>query len=207
MPYPPTPMGTYRPLLGRNAVLVLLVASVAWTALLVALEVDAGAPRWWWLVWLCGSLAWNAYWWGLRIATRFTVDARHLHWEVALRSGAVPLADVGSVRSLPVLTGVVVVRGAGMPWLLVLPQKGFAPFARFLAFEVPGVDVALRPWAVLPERLPGRTAWHPDPDRAPDRGRHTLGGPARVLSALAGTAREDDDEHRPRHLRPDPAGG
>lgn len=198
-------MGTYRPTVGRAVVRVLLVAGALWTAALLVVEVRGGSLRWWWVAYLLVTLVWNTYIWGVRIAAGFRIDVHDLVWTTALRSGAVPLADVRSVRSLPVVTGVVLVRAAGMPWLVVLPQKGFAPFARFLAFEAQGVDVALRPWALLPERLPGRTAWHPDPGHAPNRGRYVAGGPARVSERAVLPARIEDGDGPPRHLRRRPS--
>ena len=194
-------MGTYRPTFGPGFVRVLLAAGALWTAALLAVEARNPGLRWWWVAYLIAGFAWNTYIWGLRIATGFRLGEHDLMWTTALRSGSVPVEAVASVRSLPLLTGIVVVRGAGMPWLLVVPQKGFAPFTRFLAFEAQPVDVRLGPWALLPERLPGKSAWRPDPDRMPDRGRHMIGGAARVDRAVAAGS-PDDEAHRPRHLRP-----
>ena len=194
-------MGTYRPTVGRGVVRVLLVAGALWTACLLVVEVRGGGLRWWWVAYLLVTVVWNTYIWGVRIATGFRIDVHDLTWTTALRSGAVPLTDVRSVRSLPVLTAVVLVRATGMPWLVVLPQKGFAPFARFLAFEAQGVDVALRPWALLPERLPGATAWQPDPGHAPDRGRYVVGGPARVSERRVVATPTEDGDGPARHLR------
>jgi|RhiMethySRZTD1v2_1073278.scaffolds.fasta_scaffold01640_23 hypothetical protein len=192
-------MGTYRPVIGRTAVFVLLVVGTAGTVYPLVREAGAAAPRWWYLAYLVGAIFWNAYWWGLRIATRFRLDARELAWQVAFRDGAIPLGDLTSVRSLRYLPSIVVVRGHGMPWLLVLPAKGFVTFVETLAARAPHALVELRPLARLAERLPGRPVWRPDVglhDVAP--GPPAVGHddpPPRHMRRRYGS--------RPRHLRRD----
>ena len=103
------------------------------------------------------AFAWNAYWFLLRFAQRLDVDDRALRWTAPARTGSIPLARLTSAG--PFLVQLYVIRAAGHPSVLVIPQRGLPAFLTDLQALAPQMTVRVGRFARLADRLPGRRAY------------------------------------------------
>jgi hypothetical protein len=96
---------------------------------------------------------------------RLSVGAGELEWEAPLRTETVSLADVASIRYLPLLPNLLALRRHDGRSLLLMSGKGLPACVADVVQQRPGVAHSLGPWTRVADRLPGPTWWRPDRPR------------------------------------------
>jgi hypothetical protein len=152
---------TYRQRFGRGHVLGLFAVFAVATVVLTVWTVAGGPDRPPLLftgLWL-GALAWNAYWWLLRVAVVLRLEPGTLTWEVPLRGGQLPVPAITRVRPMRFGSSAVVIEHVGGRPVLVVGGKGLRHLFDDLSRMRPDLDLRMGWQARLSERLPGASRW------------------------------------------------
>jgi hypothetical protein len=132
---------------------VLLTVSVfAMVGILLAATRTFPTPAWFVLFW--SAIAWNGYWFSLRVVYQLEVRGGVLWWWAPLRSGQVPVTEVVAVHpSRVAVTGHVVATRRGTIWV-TFATPAFAEFAAALQAVQPTMSVRVGRLAqpVVPRR-------------------------------------------------------
>jgi hypothetical protein len=156
-------MGEYRaPFLGRGAFAVLFSVSWVWTMVVLATALEGGLAGVCYAAFSVVTFVWNAYWCLYRIAFRLILRPGELEWEAPLRTETVRIADVASIRYVPLLPNLLTLRQHDGRSLLLLSGKGLPACVASVARQRPDVAHSLGPWTRVADRLPGPTWWQPD---------------------------------------------
>ncbi|GAB2932374.1 hypothetical protein GCM10027047_30870 [Rhodococcus aerolatus] len=142
----PSPASFGPPGFYRGAVLagVGLFGCVA-VAVVIASVRTAHPPVLFTAAWVA-ALAWNAYWFLLRVCSRVSVDADGVRWATPLRSGVIDLDDVTRLGALPLGRGAQLLRSRSGPGLVIITRYGFQGLAESLQEWAPHADVRLPGW-------------------------------------------------------------
>jgi hypothetical protein len=162
-------MGEYRaPFIGRGAFAALFSVSWVWTMVVLATALEGGLAGVAHAAFSVVTFVWNAYWCLYRIAFRLSIRAGELEWEAPLCTETVRLADVASIRYVPLLPNLLALRRYDGRSLLLMSGKGLPACVAGMVRQRPGVVHSLGPWTRLAERLPGPTWWRPHRPRLGD---------------------------------------
>ncbi len=144
-----------------------IVLSAIFSAVFLALIVLSVAGRWWgvflFLVPMIAGLCWITNWWLRCVSYRVDLRERTLRWWAPLRSGEIPLSQLGAVG--PSRHGgfhtadFVSVGGGRVP---VLIRRGFAEFVAEVQAVAPHVTVTLNRYSRMVERLLGSSGFRRD---------------------------------------------
>ncbi len=148
--------------MGRGAFGVLFSVSWVWTMVVLATALESGLAGVSYAAFSVATFVWNAYWCLYRIAFRLTLRAGELEWEAPLRTETVPLAEVASIRYLPLLPNLLALRRHDGRSLLLMSGKGLPACVAGVVWQRPDVVHSLGPWTRIADRLPGPTWWRPD---------------------------------------------
>lgn len=99
-----------------------------------------GPPVWFAVLWLA-ALAWNAYWFLLRVCTEVEVSGGTLRWRTPLRRGSAPVSAVRAVRPSRFGSQVAVIEVDGAPTLHVMARYGLAPLVIALRDAAPHAEI------------------------------------------------------------------
>lgn len=155
-------MGEYRSPFGRGAFAVLFSVSWVWTMVVLATALERGFAGVTYAAFSVVTFVWNAHWCLYRIAFRLRLRPGELEWEAPLRTETVCLADVASIRYLPLLPNLLMLRRHDGGRLLLMSGKGLPACVAGVVRQRPDVVHSLGPWTRVADRLPGPTWWRPD---------------------------------------------
>jgi hypothetical protein len=157
-------MGTYgAPYATRGSNAVITALSAAWNVVVVAAALRGGegvfsAGSAVVSVAMFSSMTYVSLW---RIACRVTLRAGIVGWQAPVRTEALWVDDIVSIRVVRLLPYLVAIRRRHGPSLLVMVGKGLPALAEAVRRQRPDLDVALGPWTRLADRMPGPSWWRP----------------------------------------------
>jgi hypothetical protein len=120
--------------------------------MLAWLLTDGGPPLVFGVLWLA-IVAWNGYWYLLRVAGELWLDGTTLHWRAALRSGSIDVAEIVEIRPFRLASNIEVIQLRNGRPILTMAGKGIRELNDSIARQRPGLPVRLGRAALLGERM------------------------------------------------------
>lgn len=142
---------------GTVFVKVLFAVFAMASVLLISETLTGNGPGVLFAVFWLGAVAWNAYWWLVRITFELELDDDHLVAKGAFRTRRIPLTNVRRLRPGKMASNMVVMEIVAEPPVLTVASKGFREFADAISIRQPDIPVRLGWQARLSERLPSRS--------------------------------------------------
>jgi hypothetical protein len=135
------------------------VAGCVGTVVMAIVAVHGDPEAWLFVVACPVIIAAAGYTLVVRVAYRVDLDGDTLRWSTPMRRGELPLAQLVAIRPSRLgrnIADFVFFDGSRMP---VLTTRGFVPFATQVQAAAPTVDVRIRRFHRIVERLPGPTGY------------------------------------------------